>query len=95
MSRRTALIPERNGSKATFDLWFNAELPALGYSTFFVTPTTHKSASSQEITHKPAADIVISNTVSSFINKWKRFSLSRTLMYGSYTVCGMQYVQLY
>ena len=64
MSKRTAMIPERNGSIATFDLWFRAQLPALGYSTFFVKPSSSKSVTSREKLYKPKADITITSTVS-------------------------------
>ena len=39
VSDRTKSIPERNNSKANAEVYFEALLPALGFSTFFVEST--------------------------------------------------------
>lgn len=39
VSDETKKIPERNGSIAQSELFFQAELPPLGYSTYFVMET--------------------------------------------------------
>ena len=64
VSKRTTKIPERNGSIGTYDMWFKALVPPVGYSTYFVIPAkSYRGPTKKQVFRSAGKDSVISNEV--------------------------------
>jgi len=87
VSARTKKIPERNGSVATHDMWFTAQLPPLGFSTYFVSAASQSFLTNKLVKVKPASDVVISNDVSCVLSLLAKIKAVDFLYYSLLLKC--------